>query len=291
MIKRYALASRSSIILIVLACLLLIASMAMTVMSFVRSTLPSSTVESRVSPTILALGVHVVETARPTLSLPSATPTIIAPTETPTLDPPTLTPAPPTEAPTLPPTPEVVLPTATATTPPAPPAPTIAAFRPDPNLLPNGVRYGDHKPDLAGRIVRIASPNIKLDASVYEVYIKKNTWEVADYAAGHSYNSANPGEGNNIVLSGHNNWRGEVFRYLENLKPGDIIQVWTQAGKEYDYHVTDIRKLKEAGVSMAQRLKNAEVMNPTGFEQLTLITCWPYVTYTHRIIVTALPVE
>lgn len=153
------------------------------------------------------------------------------------------------------------------------------------------MRYGDHKPDLAGRIVRIASPNIKLDASVYEVYIKKNTWEVADYAAGHSYNSANPGEGNNIVLSGHNNWRGEVFRYLENLKPGDIIQVWTQAGKEYDYHVTDIRKLKEAGVSMAQRLKNAEVMNPTGFEQLTLITCWPYVTYTHRIIVTALPVE
>jgi sortase A len=164
---------------------------------------------------------------------------------------------------------------------------------PDPNLLPNGVRYGDHKPNLPDRIVRIASPNVKLDTSVYEVYInrKQNLWEVADYAAGHNYNSKNPGEGGNIVLSGHNNWRGEVFRYLEFLKPGDLIQLWTLEGKEYDYRVTDIQKLKEAGVSMAQRLQNATVMNPTGHEQLTLITCWPYTTYTHRLIVTALPVQ
>jgi sortase A len=193
-------------------------------------------------------------------------------------------------------TPEATVPIATVPTlQPSPPvvdkpAPTKTR---DPNLLPNGVRYGDHKPNLPDRIVRISSPNIKLDTSVYEVYInrKQNVWEVADYAAGHNFNSPNPGEGGNIILSGHNNWRGEVFRYLEFLKPGDTIQVWTLEGKEYDYKVTDIRKLKEAGVSMAQRLKNAEVMNPTDHEQLTLITCWPYTTYTHRLIVTALPVK
>jgi len=157
--------------------------------------------------------------------------------------------------------------------------------------LPNGVRYGDHKPNLPGRIVRIASPNIRLDTPVYEVYAKNNQWEVADYAAGHNYNTKNPGEGGNIVLSGHNNWHGEVFRYLEFFKPGDEIDVWTLAGKQYKYKVEKVEKLKEAGASLSQRLSNGQVMAPTSYEQLTLITCWPYTTYTHRLIVTAKPVQ
>jgi sortase A len=179
-----------------------------------------------------------------------------------------------------------------ATKAPAKPAPPVAKPA-DPNLLPNGVRYGDPRPNLPDRIVRIASPNVKLNTTVYEVYIdrKANVWEVADYAAGHNYNSANPGEGGNIVLSGHNNWRGEVFRYLEFLKLGDTIQLWTLSGKEYDYRVTNTQKLLDTGVSIAQHIKNAQVMNPTNYEQLTLITCWPYTTYTHRLIITALPVK
>lgn len=162
----------------------------------------------------------------------------------------------------------------------------------DPNILPNGVRYGDHHPNLPGRVVRITSPNIELDTKIYEVYVtKKGLWEVADYAAGHHYSSANPGEGSNVVISGHNNWRGEVFRHLEDLKPGDVLQLWTQEGKEYQYKVEEIKKLKETGVSYAQRMKNAEVINPTGHEQLTLVTCWPYTTFTHRLIVIAKPLE
>jgi sortase A len=157
--------------------------------------------------------------------------------------------------------------------------------------MPNGVRYGDHYPKLPSRVVRIASPNIKLDTKVYEVYAVKGAWEVADYAAGHNYNSANPGEGGNIVLSGHNNYRGEVFRYLEFLKPGDEIDVWNFAGQEFKYKVDNIEKLKEAGVPMAERLAHGKVMDPTPYEQLTLITCWPYTTYTHRLIVTAKPMQ
>src|SRR5438045_265100 len=86
----------------------------------------------------------------------------------------------------------------TQTPPPAPtqtPKPTKAAAskKNGPLILPNGVRYGDHTPDLPGRIVRIASPNIKLDTRVYEVYgTPKGLWEVADYAGGHNYNSKNP---------------------------------------------------------------------------------------------------
>ena len=176
------------------------------------------------------------------------------------------------------------------------PAPTQTATpgvnEPEPSATPNGVRYGDHNPDLPGRIVRIASSDIKLDTGVYEVYTtKKGIWEVADYAAGHHFNSKNPGEGGNIILSGHNNWRGEVFRYLEFLKPGDIITVWTQEGKRYSYRVEEIKKLKEAGMSMPQRLENGKMMDPTPSEQLTLITCWPYTTFTHRLIVIAKPVN
>lgn len=162
----------------------------------------------------------------------------------------------------------------------------------DPDILPNGVRYGDHTPRLPHRVVRIASPDIKLDTRVYEVYgTLAGTWEVADYAAGHQYTSKNPGEGGNIVLSGHNNWHGEVFRYLEFLKPGDTINLWTLEGKEYTYKVQTIEKLKEAGVSRAQRLEHGKVMDDAPTEQLTLITCWPYATYTHRLIVIAEPVE
>jgi sortase A len=161
----------------------------------------------------------------------------------------------------------------------------------DPNLLPNGVRYGDHHPNLPSRIVRVASPDVKLDAEVYEVYAIKGEWEVAEYAAGHHYNTLNPGEGGNIVLNGHNNWKGEVFRYLEFLKVGDLIQVWTLDGKEHRYRVSQTMKLKEAGATMEQRIQNGRVMLPTDHEQLTLITCWPYTTYTHRLVIIALPEE
>lgn len=169
--------------------------------------------------------------------------------------------------------------------------PLTAQASNDPGLLPNGVRYGERKPKIPNRIVRIASSDIKLDTEVYEVYAPKSVWEVADYAGGHHYDSKNPGEGGNIVVSGHNNWRGEVFRYLELLKPGHIIDVWTFDGKKYTYEVQELKKLKEAGVSMAQRFQNAKVMDPAPTEQLTLITCWPYKTFTHRIIVIARPIE
>ncbi len=38
------------------------------------------------------------------------------------------------------------------------------------------------------------------------------------------------------------------------------------------------------------RLKNAQWMQPTPDERLTLISCWPYWTNTHRVIIVARPV-
>lgn len=215
--------------------------------------------------------------------LPTDTPLPVAPTSiVPPIAPTTIELL---STPTLPPT----LPSPTSKR--ARPSITAQAVSPKPDLLPNGARYGERKPNIPSRIVRIASDDIQLDTPVYEVYAPKGIWEVADYAGGHHYDSMNPGGGGNIVVSGHNNWRGEVFRYLEFLKLGNTINVWTLDGKKYTYKVRELKKLKETGVSMAQRLENAKVMDPTSSEQLTLITCWPYKTFTHRLIVIADPVK
>ncbi len=71
----------------------------------------------------------------------------------------------------------------------------------------------------SGQIADITIPKIDLDSRVLEVGKVRaegtTTWEVADYAVGHHEGSGVPGGGTNIVLSGHNNINGEVFRRLD----------------------------------------------------------------------------
>jgi len=40
---------------------------------------------------------------------------------------------------------------------------------------------------------------------------------------------------------------------------------------------------------MEERRENAKWIAPTDYERLTLVSCWPYTTYTHRLIVIAAP--
>ena len=47
-----------------------------------------------------------------------------------------------------------------------------------------------------------------------------NEWDVAAYAAGWHKNSSLPGTGGNVVMSGHNNILGAVFREFDQLKKG-----------------------------------------------------------------------
>ncbi len=153
-------------------------------------------------------------------------------------------------------------------------------------------RYGDPRPADPQRVVHISSPDVQLNADVVEVYIQGNgLWQVADYAAGHHWGTANPGEGNNIVITGHNNWRGEVFRYLEFMQPGQTILLTTADGRLWRYVVQQMQKLPEKNVGWGTQMEHADVMLPTGYERLTLITCWPYKTFTHRLVIYAAPVR
>ena len=151
----------------------------------------------------------------------------------------------------------------------APQAPTrveIPAIRVDSPVIPVG-----------WRAVRLA------DGQVVSV------WEVADYAVGWHKNSALPGQGENIVLSGHNNIKGAVFRKLYTLEPGDEITVWV-GNRSYRYRVDQVMILPERDAPPEQRRANARWIQPFGEERLTLVSCWPEDDNSHRVIVVAFPV-
>jgi sortase A len=147
--------------------------------------------------------------------------------------------------------------------------------------------------------VRLFIPSVRIDTKVVPVGWNmipapgggvKSEWEVADYAVGHHAGSANPGQVGNVVLSGHVDYRGQVFKDLKDVNKGDEVVVYTEKG-QYIYVVTDLKIVREEGVPDAQRRENAKFMNPTPDLTLTMITCWPYGIDTHRLIVIAKPYQ
>jgi sortase A len=118
----------------------------------------------------------------------------------------------------------------------------------------------------------------------------RSVWQVADYAVGWHMNSGLPGEVDNIVLVGHSNSGGEVFRHLDKVKRGDTITV-TSGDQSFVYEVSLTTIVKEAGESPEVRRENTRWIASTAEERLTLVTCWPYPNNTHRLIVVARPVK
>jgi sortase A len=147
--------------------------------------------------------------------------------------------------------------------------------------------------------VRLNIPSVTIDQQVVPVGWSmipapgggvKSEWNVADYAVGHHMGSANPGEIGNVVLSGHVDYKGEVFRNLHKVNKGDEVIMYTDKG-QYIYVVVDLKIVREEGVSDEQKRANAAFMNPTEDRTLTMITCYPYGIDTHRLIVIAKPYE
>lgn len=140
-------------------------------------------------------------------------------------------------------------------------------------------------------------PAIDLDAPVVIVSwhieqvggVATSVWDVPNQrAAGWLKTSAPAGQPGNTVLDGHHNIRGEVFRRLIDLKPNDTIDLWA-GGSVYHYVVTEKHILKERDQPIEVRLANAQWIQPTTDERLTLVTCWPYTNNTHRLVIVARP--
>ena len=144
---------------------------------------------------------------------------------------------------------------------------------------------------------RLQLPSIKVDTKVVELSWSASQsdngrilseWDVADNAAGWHKNSVLLGERGNLVMSGHNNIKGAVFRALDQLKRGDQAVVWS--GKQrFVYRVADVVIVPEKYASPQQRQDNVKWIGPFADERLTLVSCWPRDDNTHRIIIVAYP--
>lgn len=83
-------------------------------------------------------------------------------------------------------------------------------------------------------VTRVVIPSIGVDSKAVEVgwEVKEQNgqqvaaWQVAEYAVGQHRGSANPGEGDNIVLAGHVGGYGKVFKDLFYVRPGDQITLY-----------------------------------------------------------------
>ncbi len=107
--------------------------------------------------------------------------------------------------------------------------------------------------------------------------VEGDSWDELKQGVGHHIGSADPGRPGNVVLSGHNDIYGEVFRDLDKLAPGDEIRV-TTASQVFTYRVIGWRLVAPTDVA---------VMSATPRTTLTLVSCYPYMIDNQRIVVTA----
>ncbi|MGH2619469.1 MAG: sortase [Anaerolineales bacterium] len=111
--------------------------------------------------------------------------------------------------------------------------------------------------------------------------VQGDGWEQLKKGVAQHIGSANPGEAGNVVLSAHNDIFGELFRDLNRLKPGDDVVLSTGV-QDFVYKVTGLQIVGPTEVG---------VMEPTARPTITLISCYPYLVDTQRIVVTAELVE
>ena len=107
--------------------------------------------------------------------------------------------------------------------------------------------------------------------------VEGDDWEALKRGVGHHIGSANPGERGNLVLSGHDDVFGEVFKDLDQLLTNDLIVVYA-GGHAFHYAVRARRVVSPTDLS---------VLDQTREPVVTLITCAPYRIDTQRLVVIA----
>jgi LPXTG-site transpeptidase (sortase) family protein len=144
---------------------------------------------------------------------------------------------------------------------------------------------------------RLVISSIGLDAPIVPTKVKKVDFEGQAYyqwlapdkpVVGWHDSSALLGLPGNTVLNGHHNVYGEVFKDLVKVHEDDQIEVYS-GEQVFKYRVALAMLLPERFKSLSIRLENARWILPTTGERLTLITCWPADSNTHRVIIVALP--
>ena len=140
--------------------------------------------------------------------------------------------------------------------------------------------------------IGLYAPVVAADFSFTE--IEESTfgqWKAPSfYAAGWHPDSALLGEVGNTVINGHHNVYGDVFGGLVDVQEGDSIFVYA-GDRKYEFIVANRMILPETFMDTETRLENAKWLAESNDIRLTLVTCWPWDSYTHRLILVARPVE
>lgn len=167
-------------------------------------------------------------------------------------------------------------------------------------VIPDGADVPVGVPDDNGEVVAAESLVLKVESPpelgaafalirIPEIDRLKDGWNVVEgvrsqdlrNGAGHMPSTALPGQPGNTVISGHRTTWGQPFHELDELAPGDRIEVDTALGTHV-YEVRGIQIVKPTDVWVA---------DPRDGAWLTLTTCNPKYSARQRLIVTAELVE
>ena len=159
-------------------------------------------------------------------------------------------------------------------------------------LAASGVEEGLAQEQLFS--TRISIPAIGVDSGVKELELlfldNSTVWETPKHVVGHVPSTAEPGEQGQGWYVGHleSPLRGEgnVFSDLPDvpglLKQGEVVDIFLEAdGRRYQYQVYHTEVLE------AEELK----VTHSGQQDITLVTCYPRLTYEKRLLVTAALVD
>ena len=126
--------------------------------------------------------------------------------------------------------------------------------------------------------VRIVVDDLGIDLAIEEGRIINGIWEISKKGASHLNISANPSEGGNSVIYGHN--KKTIFGSLPYIRVGSPIAITNRDGQVFNYKV-------ERKVTV--KPDNLTYVLPKGEETLTIYTCTGFLD-TLRSIIIAKPI-
>ena len=134
--------------------------------------------------------------------------------------------------------------------------------------------YKERKIETCDSLTRIKIPALGLDTVVVEGI----TPSALRAGAGHYPQTPLPCEGGNVSIAGHRTTYGRPFGNVDQLKPGDTIELTTPIGG-------CVYQVSKAPFVVPPT--DLGVIEPTGERSLTLTTCHPKGSAAQRLIIRA----
>jgi sortase A len=136
--------------------------------------------------------------------------------------------------------------------------------------------FVEEAPELSASFAIIRIPSIERLQDGWAV-VEGVSRKILRNGVGHMPNTPLPGQPGNTVISGHRTTYGAPFHELDQLKPGDVIEVETAIGI-HTYAVTETLIVSPGELW---------VTDDRGGSTLTLTTCHPKFSARQRLVVFA----